>query len=396
MSVYDCLVVGAGPAGLAYASTVDNKNSVLVVELGKSVKMRNRDDPEDCVMGAGGAGLFSDGKFSFYPSGTDIWEHDETQLRQAYQKLQSDLGAYKEIPPFPRLEPKNHLKKDLGNWAFKYYESLYLSLAERISLIHKLADRCLNTRYETEFLKYTLSERGYIVELRDVKSGSIETILANKIIFAGGRFQPQFIECPKRFRRYEFGFRVEGPSDQFPKKNAVDPKYILEYQDKGVECRTFCWCENGEVTQTQFKTIQTYSGRADCMPTGRSNFGLNFRVKNEALLSDIEFNEMMHTKAYKEKLKDLPKVLDHFPGSMQKVVSYGVTQLLELFPTLDRDEVHILGPTVEGVGGYPTINRDLSVENLKNVYAIGDCSGTYRGIVASMLSGYLLAIKHNV
>lgn len=206
---------------------------------------------------------------------------------------------------------------------------------------------------------------------------------------------PRFLNCPKQFRRYEFGFRVESPSKLFPKTKSVDPKYILEFEEQGIECRTFCWCENGEVSPTQFKDIQTYSGRADCLPTDRNNFGLNFRVKNAALLTDAVFAQIMSTKLYKEKITDLSSVLAHFPHSLQKVVAYGITQLLALFPTLNNDEVHILGPTIEGVGEYPEINNDSSIQNLPNAYAIGDCSGTYRGIVASMLSGYLLASKHN-
>ncbi|MEI8365874.1 MAG: hypothetical protein WCF65_05595 [Parachlamydiaceae bacterium] len=395
MSVYDCVVIGAGPAGLAYASTIKKQESVLVVDLGKSVEMRKRDNPDECVLGAGGAGLFSDGKFSFYPSGTKIWEHDATHLRIAYDMLKTDLAPFKKIPSFPKIDSKEHLKRDLGNWAFKYYPSAYLSLSNRIALIQKLAKRCLHMSYETEFIRFTLVAKGYRVEIKDVKAGSLDTILAKQIVFAGGRFMPRFLDCPKQFRRYEFGFRVEAPSYLFPKKNSVDPKYILEFEDQGIECRTFCWCENGEVAPTQFKDIQTYSGRADCQPTGKNNFGFNFRVKDAAILTDAVFNEVMHTKVYKEKLVDLTEVLDHFPNSLKKIVSYGISQLITLFPTLNSDEVYVLGPTIEGVGEYPAINKDSCIEGLPNVYAIGDCNGTYRGIVASMLSGYLLASKHN-
>ncbi len=45
MSVYDCLVIGAGPAGLAYASTIRKQNSVLVVDFGKPVELRSQWEP---------------------------------------------------------------------------------------------------------------------------------------------------------------------------------------------------------------------------------------------------------------------------------------------------------------------------------------------------------------
>ena len=47
----------------------------LIIEKGKSISNRDRNDKFDAVAGVGGAGLFSDGKFSFFPSGTNIWKY---------------------------------------------------------------------------------------------------------------------------------------------------------------------------------------------------------------------------------------------------------------------------------------------------------------------------------
>jgi hypothetical protein len=41
--------------------------------MGKILKCRKRDDIFDCYSGEGGAGFYSDGKFSFFPSGHKVW-----------------------------------------------------------------------------------------------------------------------------------------------------------------------------------------------------------------------------------------------------------------------------------------------------------------------------------
>jgi uncharacterized FAD-dependent dehydrogenase len=382
---------------LAYTSSLKEPQSVLVVDLGKPIEERSQQNADECVTGAGGAGLFSDGKFSFYPAGTKIWEQNETQLKIAYTMLEHDLAPFKDIPSFPTIDNTNKLKEDLGNWNLKPYGSIYLSFGERISLIQGLVKRCLNIRYQTEFLQYSRVDEGYQIEIKDLKSRITEKILAKKIVFAGGRFMPRFLDCPKQFRRYEFGFRVDCPSHIAKKKeNLVDPKYILNFKDQEIECRTFCWCENGEVIATRFKDIQTYSGRADCSPTARNNFGFNFRFKNSSLISETVFKQVMQTKFYKEKIKELPKILENFPEPLRKTIACGLNQLVERFPELNSDEVYIRGPTIEGIGDYPAMDSDFQVKEHRNIYVIGDCSGDYRGIVASMLSGYILALRHNL
>lgn len=393
MNVYDCVVVGAGPAGLAYASRLEERDSVLVIDRGKPVEDRGRMDPEECILGAGGAGLFSDGKFSFYPSGTKIWEQDEKILRCAYKMLQQDLAPFKKIPPFPEIDHTDKRKPVSEGWHLKPYESVYLSLSQRIQLIQNLV-KGLHIRYQKEFVKYDSLAEGYKIEIKTVGSSTSEYILAKKMVWAGGRFMPMFLECPKRFYRYELGFRVEGPSDLFEKEvDLVDPKYTKDLEN-GVECRTFCWCVNGEVVLTGSKGIRTYSGRADCPPTGLSNFGFNYRVKDSAILPKAVFEKILLMPPYQEKLRDLPKVLERFPDSFKGIIASGVDKLRVRFPKLN-DDVVIKGPTIEGIGEYPLTNHQFSLEGDPNISVIGDCSGIYRGIVASQLSGYILAHRHN-
>ena len=74
LPIYDVTILGTGPAGLAAAHRLRNTNlKLLVLDAGKAVDKRDRYSPYDATTGDGGAGLFSDGKFSFFPSATALW-----------------------------------------------------------------------------------------------------------------------------------------------------------------------------------------------------------------------------------------------------------------------------------------------------------------------------------
>ena len=87
---FDVVVVGAGPAGLSVAHGLRGSGlKVLLVEEGRACIERDRDSQTDVPSGVGGAGLFSDGKFSFYPSATRLW----TLPRPEHSKPPTQLHA---------------------------------------------------------------------------------------------------------------------------------------------------------------------------------------------------------------------------------------------------------------------------------------------------------------
>ena len=74
-TVADYAIIGAGPAGLSFADGIRklDKNAICyVIDMGKHISMRKHDNTNDLATGAGGAGFFSDGKFSFFPAGTNV------------------------------------------------------------------------------------------------------------------------------------------------------------------------------------------------------------------------------------------------------------------------------------------------------------------------------------
>src|SRR3989338_8996912 len=98
---YDICVVGAGPAGLAFVHTLLGQHhlSIVVIDAGSPLGLREKESSEDLIQGEGGAGLWSDGKFSFYPAGRPVYEL--IHARSAFEKLKETFSALDvKIPEF--------------------------------------------------------------------------------------------------------------------------------------------------------------------------------------------------------------------------------------------------------------------------------------------------------
>ncbi|RYE82318.1 MAG: FAD-binding protein, partial [Myxococcales bacterium] len=90
---YDAIVIGAGPAGLAAAAHLAGGGArTLLVDAGQAIEARDHRDQGRLTSGVGGAGLYSDGKFSFHPAATALWSlDDEPTLRAAHEQVRERL-----------------------------------------------------------------------------------------------------------------------------------------------------------------------------------------------------------------------------------------------------------------------------------------------------------------
>jgi len=76
-----------------------------------------------------------------------------------------------------------------------------------------------------------------------------------------------------------------------------------------------------------------------------------------------------------------------------KLLSDGLQSFFDKFPFVLTNNCVLRGPCIEGVSMYPDVDVDMRVLGYKNLYAIGDCNGTFRGLVPSLISGYFLRNK---
>lgn len=404
---YDVIFVGAGVANSCAAYFLHKLNpkiNFLLIDMGKNVTRRDRDKPKDCATGILGAGIFSDGKFSFYPSSTHVWKLEQNKLRKSYSFLEQIFEGYLKIPKFPEELEEDF--KSAEDWKLKTYETQYLSLQKRIELAKKItidfykepnARFVLNTAVDS-IEKITQNESNekslYKLNCTNVNNEQ-QSFLTKKLVIGGGRFSSLSLRSfvPSVFKRIELGARFEGPSDSklFNKSTNIDPKFMKYDQQNDIEYRTFCWCRSGEVCQTKFNDIVTWSGRSDCEETKRSNFGFNVRFKNEKYMKLFNFEKKLYTKSFELNFVDVinnRSILGEYYGEFTDYLLDGLESFLK-FNNMDKEALNdfkIIGPTIEGVGYYPETDNNLKVSN-ENIWITGDATGKFRGIIGSMLSG---------
>ena len=387
-------ILGAGPAGLAAATAALEKGTSFVVfEIGKPLIARERTSPEDLVCGVGGAGLFSDGKFSFAPSATGLWAlQPDSMLREAYAWMAARLSENGiDPPPFATDGGRAEMIAQM----LKPYPSSYMPLERRMELIGSLEGQ-IGERMCTGVEAEVREGEGQLL----LEAGG-EEIEAAAVVLASGRFAPaaNLDETSRRFRRVEIGMRVEQDADRFALdaelvSGLLDPKWVRRSADGRLEWRTFCCCRQGEVVETRFGDLTTVSGRADGPPTGRSNFGLNVRFEDreEAItaldraLAGARGAPLTVAAADIAASRSSNPIAERFGEMIATALAEGLDAL---GCDLERDfsEATLRLPAIEGVGYYPDVDQSLRVSPA--IWAAGDAAGMFRGLVPALVSGRL-------
>ncbi|WP_406350643.1 FAD-binding protein [Streptomyces sp. NBC_00658] len=410
VNTFDLAIIGAGPAGLAAAQRLAGSPlSVALIDSGKPVTERDRYAAADMTRGHGGAGLFSDGKFSFFPSASELWTLPRAgDLRDAYTWTCELLGSYGlDTPPFPS-DPTAYTV-GAGEWILKEYPSDYLSLEARLRLTADMVaatDATVLDEFEVENAEYDRDADHFRLALRDSK-GQESELVARRLLLASGRFGPlglRELTQERSFRRLEVGFRIEQPADKafFRDMKQLDPKLRFREGDGSVEWRTFCACRDGEAALTETQGLWTVSGRSDCPATGRSNVGFNTRILDEtvarralapalAAMGDEESYFVLSMDAIVNGEPEQLAAFDRVYGpELREIMLRGLSRLAEAYPVLRDNGTRLIGPTLEGVGWYPKVDGDLRLLD-SPAWVAGDACGLFRGIVAAMISGHYAA-----
>jgi hypothetical protein len=393
MAAHDAVVVGGGPAGLSAAAELSRRGDCLLIEEGAHHERRDRH--ADVLSGLGGAGLFSDGKHSFWPSASALWTlPDRVALAESFDRAAALLRRHGvEAAPW---RPDAPAEPPRGAWHHKRYPSQYMPLAQRMALIAELAppQRWLGARV-------LAAERdGDSIRLAVARDGVPTEVRTRALVVATGRLSPRWVRpwlerlgARFVFRRLEFGVRIEAGADAclFGQLDGVDPKLRFVEADGLTEYRTFCTCRDGEVVRGETRDLSAFSGRADGPPTGRSNLGLLVRTRDEALARAIEpalFAARPRALAFAE--IDRAALVPSFGEPGADAVLRALARLLAWCPRWD-DGARLFAPCIEGVGDYPADDGSLQVA--PGVWVAGDLCGRFRGIVAGMISGRYAALR---
>jgi uncharacterized protein len=406
MKAFDAIVIGAGPAGLSAAAELAAAGRCLVLEQGPPAPARDRRSPDDLLSGVGGAGLFSDGKHSFFPSATALWAlPDAKALAAAFERSAALLrrhGVEPVAPPLLNASVAPPAKLAPGAWHPKEYPSLYVPFGERLALIETLWASGGERWSGARALEVGRAGGEFVVAVE--RGGAREEVRGAKLVLATGRWSPRWVRpwleglgASFAFRRVEFGVRVEAPSGSalFARLPGVDGKLRFVEPGVSVEVRTFCTCRDGEVVFCRADGLGAFSGRADGPPTGRSNVGLLVRTDDPTLGRDVEahlYRAAPSSFGLDEWLaRGAARLAPAFGEAGARAMWRALGRLLDVAPELRGDDVRIYAPCLEGVGDYPI--DDGSLEVAPNLWVVGDAGGRFRGIVAGMVSGRYAALR---
>lgn len=413
---YRVLIVGGGPAGLAAANALRGfEDDVLLVDMGYRLEQRCHSEQRNLTSGLGGAGLYSDGKFSFHPSATALWTLEDTgALTDACSWLQTVLGLSKLPGPQICSPMSTSTMQNLPQWALKDYPSISLSLNDRENLIASLMLGGAGTIVDRTTVTgcfFDATEKRFNVELSCGDSGRDFNVLADFIVFASGRMGPlellQYDFIQPIFRRLEVGFRIEQPASTafFRNFQQLDPKITLTDDRRAVEWRTFCACREGEIVFTNTAGLWSVSGRSDGPRSDRSNIGFNTRVLDPEIAAKvwpiIRKNLKSLTTPFRISTTDVLQS-NGKETALHATLGYevaslaieGLNLLVQHFPTLNSQDCYLVGPSLEGVGWYPKVNGNLSVPEVP-AWIVGDACGLFRGLTAALIAGYYCGLQYS-
>ncbi len=437
---YNVVIVGAGPAGIFAALTLADLGikGILLLEQGKDIDKRERQNPEDRLCGWGGAGAFSDGKLTLSTEvGGVLNEFMEEgplyELLKNTDAIYAANGAPDRI--FGESSPQLEALADRARMA-----DLQL-LPDRIR--HIGTDNCQSV---LESFKRSLAGRVHIrtecgvLELiaenggiQGVKLADGQTIPARFVIVAPGRSgarwmkkQADSLGLKTRATSVDIGVRVElsAPVLKEITDTAYESKLIHYSKTFDDKVRTFCMNPYGEVVTEENSGIVTVNGHSYA---GKKSGNTNFAILVSSAFTE-PFDDPIAYGHYIARLANLlgrgviiqrlgdllagrrstrgridrcltrPTLRDATPGDLSFVFPYRhLLSIIEMLQALEKiaPGVYSRHTLLYGVEVKFYSNRiDLTSEmetEIENLFAIGDGAGITRGLLQASASGILAA-----
>lgn len=437
---YDVIIVGAGPAGIFTALTLADSGiaSVVLLEQGKVLELRERRNPGDMLCGWGGAGAFSDGKLTLSPEvGGSLGELRERgrllQLLGQADELWVAHGAPTEV--FGGISAKF---EDLADRA-RLAELELLPMRIR----HIGTDNC---RQVLSRLRHSLDGRievrcGCRVEKLLVEAGQVRGVrlaeggeLSSRFVVLGpGRsgaswmkHQAAALGLKTSASAVDIGVRVELPAPVL--REITDTTYeakLIHYSKTfDDKVRTFCMNPCGEVVIEKNAGILTVNGHSY---TGRKTENTNFAILVSSAFTEpfddpiayglhiARLANLLGKGVIIQRLGDLlagrrstearlarcltrPTLPDATPGDLSFVFPYRhLVSIIEMLQALEQlapgvysRHTLLYGVEVKLYSNRIAVSPEMET-TVTNLFTVGDGAGITRGLLQASASGIIAA-----
>ena len=446
------IIVGAGPSGLFAAKTIlENSEdfSVTLFERGRPPDKRCcRSNCGSCcycevcdvLQGAGGAGLFSDGKLVLDLSSggrakgvSSLSDRRKEVITQNIRETFEKFDGVSERKSKPDLQNQESIRNlfDTQNLSIKFYDVLHMgtnnltSISKNfISYLQEKYPSRFSIQYETAVVNVT--ERGDRYAVSTVS----EDCLADAVILAVGKNGASWLKdilspkgCTFEQNNYFFGVRLEMKSSAIRRliDFSLDPKVFRI--DNGRKVKLHCVCRKGKICFSNYEGSVIVGGHSPYTqynqnPTDIENANFNVLLsfdKNIVSSKQIltAFKTIAPNQIVAQKLGDfirnsetdewgniVPKEAT-LPANIRKVMDALDVQFAVIFirflqslskicPDVLNDDNLIYAPAIEWDMDTIRVNEYMETD-IKNIFAIGDGAGLSQGIVYSAATGIIAA-----
>jgi uncharacterized FAD-dependent dehydrogenase len=440
MSNYEVVIIGAGPAGLFAALSLESLGvgKVLLVEQGPDLEARQRDTPSGLLCGWGGAGAFSDGKLILSPEvggflGDLLPLDDLTALIQEVDDLYQSLGASPEIyGGDPDTLELLKIRARHAGMIFIPTRLRHIGTDNCQKILRRLQERLTG---RVEIRTHCRAHRLLVQDeaVTGVALDNDEVVAARYVIAAPGRSGAAWVReearrlgIPSVPSPVDIGVRVEAPAPVLAPltEAAYEAKLIYYSRTFDDKVRTFCMNPYGEVVLEDLDGLVTVNGHSyTSRKTENSNFAiLVSSTFTEPFDDPISYGQyiarlanLLGQGALVQRLGDLqvgrrttparlercltrPTLTKATPGDLSFVLPYrylkDILEMLEaldaLAPGINHRHTLLYGVEVKFYSHRLKLSPELETP-IRNLFIIGDGAGITRGLIQASASGLIAA-----
>lgn len=427
--LYDICLIGLGPAGIGFLSSLNEKylkNSICFEKGSKDTPCACQTNFEcsNCdfcriISGLGGASRFSCGKISNFPAGSGLlpfWKSQKCDLMNFMNSkvniLKKELNLCKVNVPDEKQMMANTLFCANGI-TYKYYDVYEFKRDNYSSYIRKIVNKVqmngLSIHYNTEVLK--IEKRNYKNEsvflITTKEKNDMSRHYAKRVVLATGNINDSghliqnFIN--KNFKTsYELGIRLTVPTCKIA--NILDSHGDLKLKYK--DGRTYCVSKNGFIIAYSVDNALFLEGYVDNLEQSNlTNLAIIIKCDDKNTLKNFKeiyikkYNGIPIKQKYNDYINNQMSVLDftekYIPvqkGNIKDIFSEKInTNIIDFIESvmigvikLNRDDIVIYAPELKETNCLE-INSDFQIAN--NLFVIGAATGRFRGILQSICSG---------